>query len=410
MAAPVIPIVLGVLIVAAALSPKKASAAPVAKPPVKVPPPVPGTTPPGGLPPGATLPGGFAWPYGSPGAAGCPPTTTPNTGIAGLPSPGLRETVQTAMVSPFSTADSLEAVANQLDFCGLSVAASEVRARANALRAASGGTGGGPTPGTTPGTEPTITDTPPTGPKVQGDPNTQWNYTVVEGDNPSLIARKVFGSDTARAPDGRFRWVELVQYNTSKPTVGNAANPYGTAPSLTDLTGTPGYNFATLVAGEKIKVPKSWNPWVSSDGFAKGTAEPWPTAGGAVAGWYGGAGVGAHGGGGHGGGGHFGGGGFAGHPFYGRGGYGPYAYNWQYPAPYVVEAPLNATNVAGTFTDPNGATWVVTNTLSPSGPVWLARTTAYGGQSIMRATREALSSAVAQYANSVAPARVGRAA
>ncbi len=288
MAAPIVPIIIGVGLIALASKPRRASAAPVSTTPPKVPPPGPpsGTVvnPPGvpggampTTPGGIVLPGGIPWPYGtSGGVASCPPGPVSNTPVSGLPSP-TRESVQMAMATA-TNADALEALANQLQFCGYTVAAAEVRVRVNELRAGGGpAVPGFPPPGTGGGPEPMIVDAdvPSTAIKVQSDPNIQWRHVVREGEGPIIITERYFGplGEAQRTPDGRLRWVELVLYNTTGPaaigkaSTGDPNNPYAS-----------NFNFTSLVPGEQIRVPKTWNAWISSDGYRRGALLPWPPA------------------------------------------------------------------------------------------------------------------------------------
>jgi hypothetical protein len=89
------------------------------------------------------------------------------------------------------------------------------------------------------------------------DPSYQWRWTVVTGDNPSLIAKKITGDDR--------RYVELIAANPSKPTKGDPSSPYST-----------GYNFASLTTGEKLYVPKAWNVYIASDGSGYTGGTPLP--------------------------------------------------------------------------------------------------------------------------------------
>lgn len=78
-------------------------------------------------------------------------------------------------------------------------------------------------------------------------PSTQWSHTVQPGENPSQITKERTGDDR--------RYVELIDANPSKPTVGDRLNPYST-----------GFNFKSLMAGEVLDLPKSWNIYVNDAG------------------------------------------------------------------------------------------------------------------------------------------------
>jgi hypothetical protein len=69
-------------------------------------------------------------------------------------------------------------------------------------------------------------------------------YVVEAGDSPIRITVKLLGPGTDR------RYVELIAANPQKRTVGSPLNPF---------SGTPQYNFASLLAGEKLNVPLTWS-------------------------------------------------------------------------------------------------------------------------------------------------------
>lgn len=119
--------------------------------------------------------------------------------------------------------------------------------RVGMLRANQAGNAGtvGPTPGT-PGA-------------YASDPTTQWMYNVKAGDSPSKIAYVHTGNGNLSGPGN---YTELIDANPGKPTVGTR--------------GTWGFNFASLVAGEVLEIPKSWNKWMTDDGFTSPNGMPYP--------------------------------------------------------------------------------------------------------------------------------------
>jgi hypothetical protein len=88
--------------------------------------------------------------------------------------------------------------------------------------------------------------------QTASDPIYQWVYTVIEGDTAGRIAEKHVGN--------RGRYVELITVNPQKKWITN-----------------PEINFAEIVVGEKLYLPKSWNPWISKDGvpFRNGPLPPY---------------------------------------------------------------------------------------------------------------------------------------
>lgn len=82
-------------------------------------------------------------------------------------------------------------------------------------------------------------------------PDVQWwsgPFSPSKGDSLYGLAKTLTG-------DGR-RYVELIEANPEKPTVGDPLNPFST-----------GYSFLDLVDGERIRIPKSWNPFLSDAGL-----------------------------------------------------------------------------------------------------------------------------------------------
>lgn len=107
---------------------------------------------------------------------------------------------------------------------------------------------------------------------VASNPLFQWKHAVVAGDNASLITARYFGSGATRA-----RVDELINNN---PTESNGRN---LGPIRSDWApGTPGQtpgvlNWTTLIAGDLLRIPKSWNAWIDETAVTKNDPTPWPT-------------------------------------------------------------------------------------------------------------------------------------
>ena len=121
-------------------------------------------------------------------------------------------------------------------------------------------------------------------PSKPSNPAFQWTYTVKPGDNPSAITQYYLGGDgyqvKAKGPSLTKSWdyayCELIAANAAaQGTVGERTNPRGRvkATGAGDVV-VPPYNFKRLVAGDVLKIPMSWNPWVSETGKPKGTSSP----------------------------------------------------------------------------------------------------------------------------------------
>jgi hypothetical protein len=59
--------------------------------------------------------------------------------------------------------------------------------------------------------------------------------------------------------------MDLIASNPEKSTVGDRLNPWSS-----------GYNFASLVPGEAVRLPASWNPFIDEQGTARGALTPFP--------------------------------------------------------------------------------------------------------------------------------------
>jgi hypothetical protein len=106
---------------------------------------------------------------------------------------------------------------------------------------------------------------------VASNPVFQWEHTVIAGDNASRIAAAYFGSGATRA-----RVDELINHN---PREVNGRN---LGPIRSDWPpGTPGQtpgvlNWTSLIAGDRLSIPKSWNAWIDETAKTKHDATPWP--------------------------------------------------------------------------------------------------------------------------------------
>lgn len=83
-------------------------------------------------------------------------------------------------------------------------------------------------------------------------PSTQWTYLVVSGDSPDLIAKKITGNERI--------YPDLIHANPWKPTNGKTA--------------LGEYNFKSLLAGERLYVPRSWNEYIDVLGGYNGSGIP----------------------------------------------------------------------------------------------------------------------------------------
>ncbi len=107
---------------------------------------------------------------------------------------------------------------------------------------------------------------------VASNPLFQWKHAVVAGDNASVITARYFGSGATRA-----RVDELINNN---PTESNGRN---LGPIRSDWApGTPGQtpgvlNWTTLIAGDVLRIPKSWNAWIDETAITKRDPTPYPT-------------------------------------------------------------------------------------------------------------------------------------
>jgi hypothetical protein len=183
----------------------------------------------------------------------------------------LRNAVLAALTTE-SDPDKLEELAAAMDKICQGVAAKALRDKAAALKklgAPSGWMTPEPTPGTTvppstlpglpnlsPELDPTTMSLPglpaswePKG--LPSMPGVQWwsgPFSPSGGDSLYGLAKTITG-------DGS-RYVELINVNPEKDTVGDPSKPYST-----------GYSFANLSEGEQIRIPKSWNVFLSDFGY-----------------------------------------------------------------------------------------------------------------------------------------------
>lgn len=107
---------------------------------------------------------------------------------------------------------------------------------------------------------------------VASNPVFQWEHVVIAGDNASKIAAAYFGSGATRA-----RVDELINLNDHE------VNGRYLGPIRSDwAAGTPGQtpgvlNWTSLIAGDRLRIPKSWNAWIDETGKTRRDPQPWPT-------------------------------------------------------------------------------------------------------------------------------------
>lgn len=89
--------------------------------------------------------------------------------------------------------------------------------------------------------------------RAPSSPNFQWYWVVTMGQSPALIARKITGKECD--------YLDLLDANPEKATTG---------PRVCYKI-----NFNSLMPGETLKLPKSWNPYISVDGQRRGDRIPW---------------------------------------------------------------------------------------------------------------------------------------
>jgi hypothetical protein len=108
---------------------------------------------------------------------------------------------------------------------------------------------------------------------IASNPAFQWIHVVQPGQNASVITQRYFGS----APTARVN--ELIKNN---PTEQGGRN---LGPIRSDWApGTPGQtpgvlNWTSLIAGDRLRVPKSWDAWVDEQGNVRTNATPFPSGG-----------------------------------------------------------------------------------------------------------------------------------
>lgn len=115
--------------------------------------------------------------------------------------------------------------------------------------------------GSDPRRSPTGSDTAPRQ-GVQSHPDYQWTYVVGSNEeSPGAIADKILG------PEQGWRYVELLTANPKKEIKGKIVSP---DPNVDEL------NFVSLTLGEKLAIPRSWNPWIDETGVPAGRNNVWP--------------------------------------------------------------------------------------------------------------------------------------
>lgn len=109
---------------------------------------------------------------------------------------------------------------------------------------------------------------------VASNPLFQWKHVVVAGDNASAITAAYFGSAGAT----RARVDELINNNPRDAATGRNLGPIRSDwPS-----GTPGQtpgvlNWTSLIAGDVLRIPKSWNQWIDETAITRRDTTPYPT-------------------------------------------------------------------------------------------------------------------------------------
>jgi hypothetical protein len=82
----------------------------------------------------------------------------------------------------------------------------------------------------------------------------QWYWPVVMGQSPALIARLITGQECD--------YLQLLDSNPDKQLNGKPRVCYQ-------------INFASLLPGEMLKIPKSWNAFIATDGSRRGDGQKW---------------------------------------------------------------------------------------------------------------------------------------
>lgn len=221
---------------------------------------------------GTKAPGGTGGgpPLGSYGTV-CPPAGSPDYGVEAMPEP-YKTAVNTALMTS-TDPNALDVLAMTLTSCGQIKAATQVAARAKALRDAGIG-GPSKPPVLSTGGDTQAGATKPAGTLYASSAAVPWTHLVTAGQGPIVITKVYFGGtgDARRASDNMLRWIELIEANPDKATVGNKAAPF----SSDNPDGKP-FNFASLVAGEHLKIPADWSPWISEEGYPRGSITPYPS-------------------------------------------------------------------------------------------------------------------------------------
>lgn len=83
-------------------------------------------------------------------------------------------------------------------------------------------------------------------------PDYQWCYVVQAGDSAGSITDMFFG------PEEGWRYVELLAANPHKLTKGTTVSP--------DAEPTSELNFADMVVGERLYLPRTWNAQIDQIG------------------------------------------------------------------------------------------------------------------------------------------------
>jgi hypothetical protein len=100
---------------------------------------------------------------------------------------------------------------------------------------------------------------------IASNPYFTWKHIVKAGESPSAIVARVFGSDSLS------RRAQLIDGNPTEFYTGRTLGSVGSP-------GSNLYNFASLLAGDVLLIPRDWNPWIDQTGLFRGSKGPNPWA------------------------------------------------------------------------------------------------------------------------------------
>lgn len=90
-------------------------------------------------------------------------------------------------------------------------------------------------------------------------PDYQWCYVVRDGDSAGSITEMFFGADQG------WRYTELLAANPKKQIKGKVVTPDGSEDEL---------NFVSLVVGETLFLPRTWNGYIDQTGVPRAKSTP----------------------------------------------------------------------------------------------------------------------------------------